>query len=139
MEWSCVKGSSDQTLGKDPSLREWSLEQNLQGGDHNSLSEFKGESGWHFQLSDLVLGSRVRNKELDLIILMGFFQLEIFYKKGFTLNLSHRVRNVFLKSSSASSFSKNYAFSSLSSIYKSQYFLVKNILVLHLCQIHQKQ
>lgn len=137
MEWSCIKGSSDQTLGKDPSLREWSLEQNLQEGDHNSLSEFKKESGWHFQLSDLVLGSRVRNKELDLIILMGFLRYST--KKGFTLNLSHRVRNVFLKSSSASSFSKNYAFSSLSSIYKSQYFLVKNILVLHLWQIHQKQ
>ena len=45
-----------------------------------SVSEFKEQRDDSLKSYGLVLGSPVRSRELDLMILMGSFQLEIFYE-----------------------------------------------------------
>lgn len=75
-----MRGSPQGTLGKGSSLRGWPvIEQASQG----IASGYKSESQEHLSNSSLSFGfvseSPGRSRQLDLMILMSPFQLEIYY------------------------------------------------------------
>lgn len=80
IEWSCFEGSSDWIPRKYSFLREWSVTAAVTQGSGQGTKPVRvqGAPGWHSEPYSLMLGSPVRSRECDLMILMGPFILEIF-------------------------------------------------------------
>lgn len=81
MEWSYVRRSWDWTLREDSSLRWWSVTGTCSPG---KWSRHQGcqtsRSVWTMLLVfGLILGTSESNRDLDSMILIGHFQLELFY------------------------------------------------------------
>ena len=80
MAWNCKRGRSRWIVGEDSS---WgggkALEQAPQHSGHSRKLNEVQESGQCSQTYGLILGCPTCSQELDLLILMGPFQLRIFY------------------------------------------------------------
>lgn len=79
MEWRCLRGNSDWILGESSYLRGWLVTgaDRKESGMEPSLA-LQGMSEWGSYSYGLFTVSPVRSRVLDLVILTGFFQLEIF-------------------------------------------------------------